>query len=448
MMASMPDNLSHPVTFRHSDRLTFAIDFGTSNSLLAVTDGEVSVGPLELDPLSSDPSVFRSVLYFPNQDQCFYGQEAVERYSESQAEGRLIRSIKKYLPSQSFLGSWIENRMVRLEDLISIFLLEMKKRAEHKIGHHVDRVLLGRPAQFSENAENDQLALYRLKRAAEIAGFKHIEFLPEPLAAAFDLRRRLKQSQTVLVVDLGGGTSDFTVIRIGPHEFSSSDVLAMGGISIAGDAVDGEFMKTQISPLFGANVLYRVPMSKNILQMPKSLLDHICSPADIAQLKRNDYFEFFKSVEKWALHDDDKKRLHRLHVLVEDQLGFELFEHIDQTKRELGVSEAAKFKFDYPEIEIEREITRRQLNRAIDPAIVKILATLDRVVADSGLSFDKIDLVYCTGGTSKLLSVQEALRTRFSNEKIIETNFFHSVIEGLLARAKELVSGVAANHTA
>ena len=139
--------------------------------------------------------------------------------------------------------------MVRLEDLIGYFLLEMKKRAERTLGVEVTDVLLGRPAKFSNDPVKDGLAQFRLQKAAQLAGFKTVSFLPEPLAAALDLRKRLTEMKTVLVVDLGGGTSDFTVIRIGPKEFESSDVLAIGGVSVAGDAVDGEFMKTHVAPL-------------------------------------------------------------------------------------------------------------------------------------------------------------------------------------------------------
>ncbi len=310
--------------------LTFAIDYGTSNSLLVATDGiNVSV-PLPLDPMAPDATVLRSILYFPHGEACFYGQDAINRYSDNHGEGRLIRSLKKYLPSESYVGSWIDNRMVRLEDLVSYFLLEMKNRAEGELGVSVENVVLGRPAKFSPDPVKDKLALFRLKKAAESAGFKNISFLQEPLAAALDLRTRLTEMKTVLVVDLGGGTSDFTVIRIGPKKFEDSDVLAMGGVSVAGDAVDGEFMKFHVAPFLGSKVKYRVPMGSNILEMPKSLLDHICSPADLAQLRRSDHMDFFRSVQKWSVREEDRLNLERLFVLVEDQLGFAIFEEIDR----------------------------------------------------------------------------------------------------------------------
>lgn len=427
-----------PDQLRKDRELTFAIDYGTSNSLLVATDGESVTAPLELDPSATDPSVLRSILYFPNSKVCFYGQEAINQYSENSGEGRLIRSIKKYLPSESYVGSYIEDRVVRLEDLISFFLIEMKRRAEAQVGRKVDRVVLGRPAKFSSDPAKDQLAQYRLEKAAQLAGFKHIAFLPEPLAAALDLRTRLDVAKTVLVVDLGGGTSDFTVIKIGPEEFRDEHVLGIGGVSVAGDAVDGEFMKNQVAPFLGSKVKYKVPMGSNILEMPKSLLDHICSPADLAQLRRSDHLDFFRSVQKWTLKETDKESLERLFVLVEDQLGFAIFEEIDRLKRALGESDEAKFDFTAVGAEIEFPISRPDFEVSITRPIDQILESMDETLRAADLTPEQVDVVYCTGGTSKLGIVQKAIRRRFPNDKIVKQDFFHSVIQGLGEYARTL----------
>ncbi len=426
--------------FKNPQDVCLAIDYGTSNSLLAATDREFTTTPLVLDPEAADPTVFRSILYFPHGNLCFYGQKAINEYTDRQAEGRLVRSVKKYLPSESFLGSWIDNRMVKLEDLIGYFLLEMRKRACSSLGFEVERALMGRPAKFSDDPVKDKLAEHRLEKAARFAGFKEITFLPEPLAAAFELRKRLTESKTVLVVDLGGGTSDFTVIRIGPQPFKQDDVLAIGGISIAGDAVDGDFMRSSIAPYLGSKVRYRVPMGSNIMEMPKSLLDHICSPADIAQLQKSDYMNFFRSVRDWSLRDQDKEALERLFTIVEDQQGFRLFEEIDRLKRAVAAQDQARFQFDYPGAEIEFEIARPDFDAQISTASEKILNVMDDTIQASGLSRDAIDLVYCTGGTSKLRMIQAGLRRRFPQEKILGNNYFHSVIEGLASRARELAA--------
>jgi hypothetical chaperone protein len=427
--------------FKNPKSVWLAIDYGTSNSLLSAADAKTATSPLSMDPLALDPTVFRSILYFPHGDLCYYGQKAIDEYSENQAEGRLIRSVKKYLPSASFVGSWIDNRMVRLEDLIGLFLLEMRKRGCEQLGFEVDRVLMGRPAKFSEDPVKDKLAQYRLEKAAQFAGFKEIQFLPEPLAAAFDLRKRLTETKTVLVVDLGGGTSDFTVIRIGPETFKEADVLSIGGISVAGDVVDGDFMRVAVAPYLGSKVRYKVPMGSNILEMPKSLLDHICSPADIAQLQKSEYMQFFRSIRDWSLDEKDRSALERLFTIVEDQLGFKIFEAIDGTKREFSEKPEGRFSFDYPSAEIDFAIARPDYDLQIMGSAEKILSTMDETIQASGLRPDAIDLVYCTGGTSKLRTIQSGLLRRFPKNKIVGGNFFHSVIDGLAARAQELAAG-------
>ena len=227
--------------------LAYAVDFGTSNSLITACNKEEVFAPAPLDTESEEPHILRSILYFPHAEACFYGHRAIEEYRENLGQGRLIRSIKKFLSDTKFTGSWIEDRLVRLEDLIGIFLLEMKKRADAHYNADVKKVLLGRPAKFSLDPEKDKLAEWRLKKAAEFAGFEEVHFCPEPLAAAFDVKQELKKDTTVLVADLGGGTSDFTVIKITPHNFKEEDVLSLGGVSVAGDKMDSELMKNKAS---------------------------------------------------------------------------------------------------------------------------------------------------------------------------------------------------------
>ena len=418
--------------------VVFAIDYGTSNSLMAASDGVGVTSPLALDAGAPDATVFRSVLFFPHGNLCYYGQKAVDQYCEHQGEGRLIRSIKKYLPSENYVGSWIDDRVVRVEDLVGYFLLEMRKRACALLDRNVDAVVLGRPAKFSDDPIKDKLAQYRLQKAAEIAGFKTISFLAEPLAAALDLKRRLTERKTVLVVDLGGGTSDFTVIRLGPEEFRESDVLAIGGVSVAGDRVDGEFMGAQVAPFFGSKVKYKVPLGSNVLEMPKSLLDHLVSPADIAQLRKSDHMEFFRSVQKWSPKDEDKKKLDRLFVLVEDQLGFRLFEEIDRVKRELTRKADAEFRFDYPSIDIDFSVADVDFNAAAGRPVDEILKAMDETLKLADVALTDIDVVYCTGGTSQLKPIQRGLLRRFPAEKIVSRDFFHSVIQGLGERARDI----------
>ena len=153
-------------------------------------------------------------------------------------DGRLFRSFKSHLANRSYLGTFVNERPLPLEDMIGVFLLEMKRRCEALLKTDVEYVVLGRPARYSMSVEADSFALHRMTKAAEFAGFKHIEFVPEPLAAALDFRRGLKDEKIALIGDFGGGTSDFTLIRLGPFAYKKEHVLGLDGCPLAGDALD------------------------------------------------------------------------------------------------------------------------------------------------------------------------------------------------------------------
>ena len=253
--------------------LVYAIDFGTSNSLLAAADHQKLYSPIPLDMSASDPTIMRSILYFPTMKQVYYGSKAISEFVNHDMQGRLVRSVKKFLPMRSFIGTFIDNRPMNLEDLIGVFLSEMRKRANEHYGQDVDSVVMGRPARFSEDPVDDQFAQYRLEKAARIAGFKTIEFYPEPVAAAREFRNRYDEPKTVLVADFGGGTSDYTILKVSKNAYHESDVLSVGGVSVAGDSLDSALMKHRISKHFGADVRYQVPFGSNVLQMPVHLME-------------------------------------------------------------------------------------------------------------------------------------------------------------------------------
>jgi hypothetical chaperone protein len=417
---------------------SYAIDFGTSNSLLAASDGEKIISAIPLDPFSYDSSVMRTLLYFPNQKKVFYGSEALKNYNENSGEGRLIRSIKKHLPFRSFFGTWIEDRPMNLEDLIGLFLGEMRRRGNVHFQQDVTRVVLGRPARFAEDDGDDLYAQSRLEIAAKKAGFTQVEFVPEPIAAACEFRSTLENEKIVFVADFGGGTSDFTVMRMKPGPFHPSDVLAIGGVPRAGDALDGSIMRARLSSYFGADIKFQIPFSSNILKMPLHLMEKICSPADISLLMKRDVMEFLKNIERWATQVEDKTKMQRLFTLVEDQLGFPLFEKIEQAKRELSTGDEGRVVFEYPNIELNEGIKKAEFESYISPLVEVILKTMDETLKRSGLQARQIDLVCCTGGTAKVPILKKAIEQRFGKEKLQEHRVFHSVVDGLAHRAREI----------
>ena len=423
----------------------YAIDFGTSNSLLAAANASVVWPPIPLDPEAPDPTVLRSILYFPSADRCFYGQEAIRQYVEHGLFGRFLRSIKKHLPSRSFNGTFIHERPMSVEDLVGALLREMRVRADAHFGVQVTRVVLGRPARFTDDDLDDRFAEQRLERAAKKAGFEEVHFLPEPVAAAREFRAAEAQGRqtstgerTVLVGDFGGGTSDFTVFRIGERAFSSADVLAIGGVAVAGDALDASIMRHKVSRHFGAGVTYQVPLGSNVLSMPKTIVEQLCSPAHLSVLRRQDVVAFLRNVRSWSVGPEDKNKLDQLRILVDDALGFQLFEIIERAKRSLSQEDAAEVVFEYPGIEVQERITRDEFELGSERETDAILRALDDTVRSAGLSHADVDLVCCTGGTAKVPRIARAMRERFGEQRVRDFKSFHSVVEGLALHAQAI----------
>lgn len=414
-----------------------AVDFGTTNSLAGVWHDGQTIAALPLDPHAADPTLFRSLLYFPHADQCFYGAEAIKEYLAHDMEGRLFRSFKAHLPNQAYLGTVIDNRrVVPLEQMVGLFLLEIRKRAEALLGRPVTSVLLGRPARYSMDDVKDGFARHRMLKAATFAGFTTARFLPEPLAAAFDLRTRVREEKTVLVGDFGGGTSDFTVLKVSPRPFENGDVLAIEGCPLAGDAFDSVFMRECLSAHFGAKSRYKLPLGSNVLTMPPSVSDRLCYPAHIVHLKEKETYEFIRNVRQCALTPKDRDSVDRLMALVDEQLVFQFFERIEATKRELSDAKESRFFFDEPGVRVEENIARMDFHVWAESVRRPIIEAMDRALEKAGLTPREIDLVCLTGGTAKVPLIRRSLEERFGAEKLQTAEAFHSVQRGLVEAAR------------
>ena len=418
----------------------YAIDFGTSNSLLAAANAEATSPPIPLDPGAGDPTLLRSLLFFGEAGHFSCGAAAIRDFVENGLQGRFIRSIKKYLPDRSFSGTQIGFRTMNIETLISVFLRIMRERADAHFGVQVDRVVLGRPARFSTDPEEDRYAEERLAKAARLAGFSEVTFCPEPVAAAHDFQLDLARPTHVLVADFGGGTSDYTVVRMHRGGFSQDDVLALGGVSIAGDVLDGCIMRRKVARHFGAEVTYKVPMGHNVLPMPRPIIEKLCSPADMTVLRHRDILAFLEDVKAWSLGPDDRRRMDQLLTLVEDSLAFQIFDAIERSKCELSDRQATEVRFDYPSIHIREPISRADFESAAERPIGSILDALDRTVSAAGLQPGDVDVVCCTGGTAKVPRIARAIEERFGAGKVRQLRSFHSVVQGLSERARQVAA--------
>lgn len=417
----------------------YAVDFGTSNSLLAAASADRLFEPVPLDPLAKDPTILRSILCFPNEGGVSIGVEALRTFVEHGAEARLLRSIKRHLGTRSFVGTVIGGRMVTAEALVGALLRQMRQRADAFFGVEVRKVVLGRPVHF--DGDDDAFAEARLRKAAAHAGFEEVHFLPEPVAAARAFGAAARQEELALIGDFGGGTSDFTVLRIGPRPPQRSDVLAVGGVAVAGDALDASLMRAQVGRHFGAEVSYRRPFGSNVLRMPQGIVQHLCSPANLSILQRRDVASFLAEVRQWALSDEDRRRLDQLTTLVDDVLGFSLFEAIEQAKRTLSTRLEAEVRFSHPGIEVHEPVTRAGFEAASAREVDRILACLDATLAAAGVDPAAIGVVCSTGGTAKVPRIAAGLRQRLPAARLEQFKGFHSVVEGLALEAQAVDRG-------
>ncbi|WP_242333848.1 MULTISPECIES: Hsp70 family protein [Anaeromyxobacter] len=414
----------------------YAIDFGTSNSLLAAANGDRVFDPVPLDPDASDPTILRSILCFPDAGGVFVGGEALRQFVEHGGEARLLRSIKHHLGSRSFRGTILRGRLVSAEELVAALLRHMRVRADAHFGTEVRRALLGRPVHF--DGEDDAFAEARLRKAAELAGFEEVHFLPEPVAAARAFGAAAQREELALIGDFGGGTSDFTVLRIGPRALERGDVLAVGGVAVAGDALDASLMRAQVGRHFGAEVQYRAPFGNNVLRMPRGIVQHLCSPAHLSILQRRDIASFLADVRRWSLSEDDRRSMDQLAILVEDTQGFHLFEAIERAKRTLSSATKSEIVFSYPGIEVRERVTRAGFEEASGREVDAILGSLDETVRAAGVEPADIGVVCCTGGTAKVPRIAAEIRRRLPAARMEQFKGFHSVVEGLAQEAREV----------
>jgi hypothetical chaperone protein len=422
----------------HDKPSLFAIDFGTSNSLLAAANRERVFTAAPIDPAAKDPTVLRSALYFASADQATFGAGATRALVDNGFRGRLIRSIKRHLPSRAFTATRIAEKTLTIEQLIGRFLRVMRERAAAHFDADVTRAVLGRPARFSNDPSEDALAEARLERAAKLAGFTDVTFCPEPVAAAYDFAADLEEPRLVLIADLGGGTSDFTLVRMHRGGFRPEDVLAVGGLSVAGDAMDGALVRSTVAPELGSTVPYRLPFGSNVLTMPGDLIDTLCSPADLTLVDRATVLRRLNEMADCALVPADRWKFERFSIVVEDGVGFDLYEAVERAKCALSEHPESVIAFDYPGVELARTVTTQELEVATTRAVGRIVACLDETLAQASVRAEDVEIVCLTGGTSRMTIVERALREHLPRAAVRRLSSFHSVVHGLARHAMTL----------
>lgn len=404
------------------------VDFGTSNSAVALSTGEVL-------KIESSGRLSRSVLFFPEDTgEVLAGGPAIERYLEDNA-GRFIQSMKTWLPSSSFTRTQIRNRTLLLEDLIAVFLKSLRTRAMESLGKDLDEVVMGRPARFSIDPKADAFAEERLKKAAELAGFTQVSFLIEPIAAALAYEATLTRDELVLVADFGAGTSDLTLMWLGPTRRVKAerrgDVVASSGVYVGGDRFDAAIMKHKLLPYFGQGSTYEVGFKR--MPIPTYVLSRLLSWNEMSLIREKSTRELIDQMMKTSTNKD---AIAALHDLVMYNLGYRLYRAIEQAKVELSTRQKATVVFSDERVHIEEPVTRAEFDRFCTPLIDELEACTDELLARAPKEL-RIDSVFLTGGSSQIPAVRALFARKFGEDRLRTADAFTSVVEGL-GRASDL----------
>jgi hypothetical chaperone protein len=437
--------------------LKVGIDFGTSNSGVAIYQGD-KVHVLPIDGKNIVPEVVKTILYITRDFKHFIGQEAFELYYKQNINrqrrfvqkwsgeidyrgsdmhyvrdiymyvdelqpGRLLQFIKTALRSEKYQGTQVFERYYNLSDIISAYLLALKQRAETLLGEEILGVTLGRPVIFSQDRDQDQKAQDTLMQAAMEAGFRQVEFELEPVAAALFYEKSLVSPQNVLIFDFGGGTLDLTIMRLG--DLKQRNVYASGGISIAGSDFDRAIIEKRMLPHFGKGMVHHDPeILKLIDTIPDwAALPELSTPRAKAELERA------------ILAGEAPVRLKALESLIFNDLAFSFYNMVEATKIILSTRGATIAGMKEKDLDIWELYTRSQFEKDIFEQREQIEQVLMDTLATSGLEPGQIDAVVKTGGSSNIPVFSEMLGRIFGPNKVKASDVFNSVSAGLAIKA-------------
>lgn len=407
------------------------IDFGTSNS----TVGWLRPGQDSLLALEDGKITLPSVIFFNTEERRpVYGRLALHEYLEGY-EGRLMRSLKSLLGSKLLKSeTTVLGSALPFKDLLGFFIGELKARAEAQAERPFEEVVLGRPVFFvDDDPAADQEAQNTLVAVAHKLGFKEVSFQYEPIAAAFDYESSLAREELVLIVDIGGGTSDFSLVRLAPerHQLAErqADILATGGVHIGGTDFDKQLSLAGVMPLFG----YGSRMKSDAF-MPTSYHLNLATWHTINALYAQ---KTQLALQNMRYDIVDATGIDRLFGLIEQRAGHWLAMQVEESKIALSEEDSRPIDLSRVEPGLVAELTRALFESAIEPLLERIRASLTQLLADAGVSADLVDTLFFTGGSSGVPALRQSVAAMLPNARSVEGNTFGSIGSGLAIEAKK-----------
>jgi len=405
------------------------LDFGTSNTTLGTIEGQAPV----LAALEINQTTIPSAIFYEVDGAVLIGRKAIEAYVDG-VPGRLMRSLK------SVLGTSLIDETTRLgrerisfRDVIGYYLAAVKRRAEQATGRELREVVHGRPVHFVDNAPDaDRAAERTLREIAREIGFDEVTFQFEPIAAALDYERQISIEEIALIADIGGGTSDFSIVRLSPQRHRkadrATDILANDGVRVGGTDFDRQLSLGLVMPLFG----FGSAMKRAGLDVPSRYFHDLATWSNINRMYEPRVIADIRQVRQQAA---EPGLLDRLVRVVDEQRGHTLAMEVEDAKIALSDRRKTAISLEWVAPGLNAAVSRPDLVSHTKQLAERIAARIKICLAQARLSAEDIDAVFLTGGSVKLAHVRKAIIRAAPSARVVEGDTFGAVGKGLSLEA-------------
>lgn len=402
------------------------IDFGTSNSTVGYMHG----GRPKLVPLEGDHLAMPSAVFYNFEDNgTYFGRRAIADYTEN-AEGRLLRALKSVLGSSLIHEKTrIKARYLAFSDIIGTFIANLKHRLDAEVGEDIESVVLGRPVHFvDEDEAADRDAQSQLEAAARAQGFKHIAFQFEPIAAALDYEQSVTREELALIIDIGGGTSDFSIVRVSPERARAADrkddILASTGVHIGGTDFDRLLSVARLMPELG----YKTQTKDGKRNLPAGYFNDLATWQRINMLYTPKAMTDLRQIRYEAAKPE---LVDRMIDIVSNRQGHALAGTVERAKIDLTDRDDTSMTVKLTEETLSLPVTRAGLDEAIDLAVERVANTVQKTLADAGVEAERITTLFLTGGSTAIPLLKSRVLSLFPGATVVQGDMFGSVGLGL-----------------
>ncbi|MEP9372303.1 Hsp70 family protein [Mesorhizobium sp. KR1-2] len=402
------------------------IDFGTSNSTVGYMHG----GRPKLVPLEGEHVAMPSAVFYNFEDNgTYFGRRAIADYTEN-AEGRLLRALKSVLGSSLIHEKTrIKARYLAFSDIIGTFIANLKNQLDAEVGADIESVVLGRPVHFvDEDEAADRDAQNQLEAAARAQGFKHIAFQFEPIAAALDYEQSVTREELALIIDIGGGTSDFSIVRVSPERARAADrkddILASTGVHIGGTDFDRLLSVAHLMPELG----YKTQTKDGKRNLPAGYFNDLATWQRINMLYTPKAMTDLRQIRYEAAKPE---LVDRMIDIVANRQGHALAGTVERAKIDLTDRDDTSMTVKLTEETLSLPVTRAGLDEAIDAAVERVANTVQKTLADAGVEAQRITTLFLTGGSTAIPMLKNRLLSLFPGATVVQGDMFGSVGLGL-----------------